>query len=132
MIGNNMDAIDELEELKQEELDLESLILDGKDYKKHITVEFPDGRKGAAIIRPLTVNEWGTCTNKYLKLKGSMESYVCEKGLLTLKEKPFPKELIQKMPAGVIREIFQEIQKISGIKRNKEEEAEFTRQLLDF
>lgn len=34
------------------------------------------------------------------------------------------------VPAGVIQEIFKEIQSISGIKRNKEEEL--TRQLLDF
>lgn len=36
------------------------------------------------------------------------------------------------VPAGVIQEIFKDIQSISGIKRNKEEEQELTRQLLDF
>lgn len=36
------------------------------------------------------------------------------------------------VPAGAIQEIFKEIQSISGIKRNKKEEQELTRQLLDF
>lgn len=36
------------------------------------------------------------------------------------------------VPAGVIQEIFKEIQSISGINRNKEEEQELTRQLLNF
>lgn len=120
------------EDLQEETLDLESLISDGADYRKTIIIELPNGSKGACTIRPLTSNEWNQCTNKYLKLKGSMELYVCEKGLLNKKGEPFPKELLEIFPAGVIQEIFKEIQSISGIKRNKEEEQELTRQLLDF
>ena len=120
------------EDLQEETLDLESLIRDGADYRKTIIIELPNGSKGACTIRPLTSNEWNQCTNKYLKLKGNMELYVCEKGLLNKKGEPFPKELLEIFPAGVIQEIFKEIQSISGIKRNKEEEQELTRQLLDF
>lgn len=120
------------EDLQEETLDLESLIRDGADYRKTIIIELPNGSKGACTIRPLTSNEWNQCTNKYLKLKGSMELYVCEKGLLNKKGEPFPKELLEIFPAGVIQEIFKEIQSISGIKRNNEEEQELTRQLLDF
>ncbi len=120
------------EDLQEETLDLESLIRDGADYRKTIIIELPNGSKGACTIRPLTSNEWNQCTNKYLKLKGSMELYVCEKGLLNKKGEPFPKELLEIFPAGAIQEIFKEIQSISGIKRNKEEEQELTRQLLDF
>lgn len=120
------------EDLQEETLDLESLIRDGADYRKTIIIELPNGSKGACTIRPLTSNEWNQCTNKYLKLKGSMELYVCEKGLLNKKGEPFPKELLEIFPVGAIQEIFKEIQSISGIKRNKEEEQELTRQLLDF
>ena len=82
------------EDLQEETLDLESLIRDGADYRKTIIIELPNGSKGACTIRPLTSNEWNQCTNKYLKLKGSMELYVCEKGLLNKKGEPFPKELL--------------------------------------
>ena len=61
-----------------------------------------------------------------------MELYVCEKGLLNKKGEPFPKELLELFPAGAIHDIFLEIQEISGIKRNKEEEQELTKQILNF
>lgn len=61
-----------------------------------------------------------------------MELYVCEKGLLNKKGEPFPKDLLELFPAGALQEIFHEIQSISGIKCNKEEEQELTRQILNF
>lgn len=120
------------EEFEEETLDLESLIRDGADYRKTIIIELPNGTRGSATIRPLTSNEYSQCTDKYLKLKGSMELYVCEKGLLNKKGEPFPKELLELFPAGAIHDIFLEIQEISGVKRNKEEEQELTKQILNF
>jgi len=120
------------ENLDNEILDLESLIRDGIDNRTPITVELPDGRMGSAIIRPLSSQEWNTCVNMYLKTKRSLELGIVEKGLLDTNEEPFPKELIGILPSGTVTDIFLEIQKISGVKRNKEEEKELTKQIFDF
>jgi len=120
------------ETLDDELLDLESLIRDGIDNRTPIAVELPDGRMGSALIRPLSAQEWNTCVNMYIKTKRSLELSIVEKGLLTAEEKPFPKELIGILPSGTVTQIFLEVQKISGVKRNKEEEKELTKQIFDF
>ena len=123
----------EITELKEENLSLETLIRDGVDARQTISVELPDGRKGGAIIRPLSVSEWSNCSQKVLAMKGksSMELNVCSKGLLTLKEEPFPVELLTKLPAGTVQEIFHKIREISGVKRDKEEEMELATKMLN-
>ncbi|MCQ2737440.1 MAG: hypothetical protein MJ224_02410 [archaeon] len=75
----------------------------------------------------------GVIVLKVLAMKGksSMELNVCSKGLLTLKEEPFPVELLTKLPAGTVQEIFHKIREISGVKRDKEEEMELATKMLN-
>lgn len=132
-----MDIVDELQatelnELQIEELDLESLIRDGINTKVPIIVTLPDGRKGKALIRPLTSTEWSNCVKKFLKFKEGLEFEICKKGLLTTNEEPFPKEALEQLPAGTVIEIFMEIKKITGIQDDKEAEEKFTKQIFDF
>ena len=129
--NNNNDIENLVDANKDNTMDLVNLIRDGVNAKRAITVTLPDGREGNAMIRPLSMSEWDSCTSKFMKLRGSMELYVCEKGLLTTDEEPFPSDLIKLLPAGTVQEIYTEIREISGIKSNKEEEKELTRELLN-
>lgn len=116
----------------EELLDLESLIRDGIDNRTSISVDLPDGRTGAALIRPLSAQENNQCTNEYMKNKRSIDLSICVKGMLTPQEKPFPQELIEKLPAGVVTDIANEIRRISGIKTDPKEAAKLTKQILGF
>ena len=94
-----------------EVFDLESLITDGTDAKVPITIKFPtrDGRtvKAAAMIRPLNSVEWNNSTrlNRSKSEKTTNEIELLKKALYTKDGKPFPKDLIEKIPAGVVLEI---------------------------
>ena len=52
-------------------------------------------------------------------------------GLLTTDEEPFPSDLVKLLPAGTVQDIYTQIRDISGIRSNKEEEKELTRELLN-
>ena len=135
----NIDKLqqEELEQLKQEEetFSLESLITEGTELRIPITFDFPTQkglRKASAIIRPLTSTEWENAQNYAIKNKKDFTLKILEKGLLNDDGEPLPIELLRKMPVGVVNELYMRIGDISGVKQDKEEQYELTRQLMGF
>ena len=55
-IANNND-------IDEDFFDLETLITEGVDSRVPITIEFPDGKKAAAMIRPISTAEFQTIYN---------------------------------------------------------------------
>lgn len=119
-----------------EVFDLETLITDGADAKIPITIKFPtsEGKvvKAAAMIRPLTSIEWNNCVklNRSKNDKSNNEVDLLEKALYTKDGKQFPKDLIKKIPAGVVLEIVNEISRISGI--DTEQNIKLAKEMMGF
>ena len=57
---------------------------------------------------------------------------ILEKGLLNDDGEPLPFKLIKQMPFGVANEIYTRIADVSGVKENREEQYELTKELLGF
>lgn len=134
-----------IDELKQKELDelsqdtevfnLESLIIEGAELQIPITFDFPTQnglKKASAIIRPLTTSEWENAQNYAFKNKKNFALKVLEKGLLNADGEPLPFDLLKKMPFGVVNQIYERIADVSGIKIDKNEQYELTRELMGF
>ena len=126
----------ELEELQDSEaLSLESLITEGSELRIPITFDFPTKngiKKASAIIKPISAVEWENAQSYALKNKEGFILKILEKGLLNDNGEPLPFSLIKKMPSGVATEIYIRIADVSGVKQNKEEQYQFTKQLLGF
>lgn len=126
----------ELEQLNNEEtFSLESLITEGTELRIPITFDFPTKtgmKKASAIIRPLTSSEWETAQNYALRNKKDFMLKILEKGLLNDDGEPLPYELLQRMPFGVVNEIYLRIADVSGVKVNQKEQYEFTKELMGF
>lgn len=134
-----------IEKLQEEEVkgltettkdaNLESLIVEGADLKIPITFNYPT-KNGVtpvcAIIRPLTSTEWEECTNYAMKTKKDFTLKILEKGLLNNDEEPLPIELLRKMPVGVVNELYTRIGDVSGVKQDKREQYELTKELMGF
>jgi len=130
------------EQLQQEEIEqlnesftLESLITEGSELQIPIKFDFPTKngiKKASAIIRPLTAPEWEYAQNYAIKNKKEFIPKILEKGLLNDNGEPLPYELITKMPIGVANEIYLQIADISGVKENRQEQYELTKELLGF
>ena len=131
-----------VDELKQEELNelnevtsLESLITEGANLKIPITFDFPTKKglkKASALIRPVTAREWETAQNYALKNKRDFMIKILELGLLNDNEEPLSIDLIKLLPFGVANEIYTRIADASGIKENREEQYELTKELMGF
>lgn len=127
----------ELENLTKETepLSLETLIVEGSELKIPITFDFPTKKgiiKASAIIRPLTAPEWENAQNYALRNKKEFMIQILEKGLLNDNGENLPIELIKKMPFGVANEIYTRIADVSGIKENREEQYQLTKELMGF
>lgn len=127
----------EIESLSQDQetFTLESLITEGSELQIPITFDFPTKtgiKKASAIIRPLTTPEWENAQNYALKNKKDFIIRILEKGLLNDDGKPLPSSLLKKMPIGVASEIYTRIADVSGIKENREEQYQLTKDLLGF
>ena len=140
-----MTSIEELEQQELENLspedevfELEQLITDGADAKIPITISFPkpDGKmvKAAAMIRPLTNVEWNNCTRLKRPKNDptTNEVELVKKALYTKDGEPFPPELVEKIPNGVIVELMREISRISGVNVNSKENLELMSKLMGF
>ena len=132
---------EEIENLSHEEelFDLESLITDGKDAKIPIEITFPkpDGTgevKATAMIRPLTNIEVNNATRLGLNknIDTTYELELLKTGLYTSKGEPFPDELINKIPSGVVNELAREISRVSGIQINNEENMRLAKEMMGF
>ena len=130
----------------EEVFDLEALITDGANAKIPITITYPkDGKtvkaytpaeqktvKAAAMIRPLTNVEWNNCVRLQRKPgdKTSNEVELVKKALYTKTGEPFPPQLVDKLPNGVVMELVKQISIISGV--DYDEQIRLTAQMLGF
>ena len=140
-----------VEDLEREELrklnddsvdvfDLENLIVDGANAKIHIEVDFPvykDGElkhmKYGAIIHPLSSTEFTNATQIGLKNPSTdVNTEIVKKGLCTKNGEPFPSELVEKLPVGVIVNIANKICEVSGIEANEENQAKLVKEVMGF
>ena len=117
----------EIQQTEEELFDLETLITEGVDARVPIEIEFPNGKKAAAMIRPISTAEFqtiyksGNATNI---LVGILEA-----GLLNKKGEPLPINLIEAMPIGLPAKIVQQIFEISGIEIDEDEVSQLGKQL---
>lgn len=114
---------------------LEELILEGTKVEMPITFDLPT-RKGlvpvSAIIRPISSVEWNNVLKKYSHSLDQFSVAILNIGLLSSEGEQLSMELLEKMPAGVVDDILKQIQDLSGIKQNKEEQYALTRELMGF
>lgn len=117
---------EELIKLSEEEeiFNLESLITDGADARIPIEIDFPTKngkKKAAAMIRPLTNVEWNNALRIARKnFKTTNEIELLKMALYTKEGEPFPKELVEKLPNGVVMKLVQTLGEISGIEVTEE------------
>lgn len=113
-----MAKTDEMKINKDEELfDLETLITEGADAQIPIEIEFPNGKKAAAKIRPITTAEFRSISSSTNNAEVVIQCL--ELGLLTKEGNPIPHELIEIIPMGVTERISEKICEISGIDLNR-------------
>lgn len=137
----------DIEKLQAEELanlneneeifDLESLVTDGADARIPITVEYPkkDGTmvKAGAMIRPLTNIEWNNATRLNRKNNGTTNEVELVKiGLYTKKGEQFPPQLVEKLPAGLILKIVEQLAEVSGIDLYNKRNLKIAKDMMDF
>lgn len=115
--------------------DLETLILEGAETRIPITFDFPtqDGIvQTSAMIRPVTNREWNNAITIARNDLPRFTVLILQKGLLNSKGDELSEDLIGKIPQGVAEELVKQIQDLSGIKQNKEEQYELTKELMGF
>ena len=117
---------EELIKLSEEEeiFNLESLITDGADARVPIEIKFPTKtgtKRAAAMIRPLTNVEWNNAIRIARKnFTTTNEIELLKIALYTKEGEPFPKELVEKIPNGVVIKLVQILSEISGIEITEE------------
>lgn len=102
----------------EEIYDLETLITEGKDAHIPIEIEFPNGKKAAAQIRPITAAEFKSI---YTGNAGDMLLSVLELGLLNKKGEPLSRELIEAMPMGLLSKVAEQIATASGLELKQQD-----------
>ena len=111
--------MDELMIKQDDELfDLETLITEGVDARVPITIEFPNGKKAQATIRPISTGEFQTI---YTRDTSNLLVNVLEAGLMNKDGEPLPRNLLEAMPIGLPVKITQQIFEISGIETDPED-----------
>lgn len=119
--------MDDLKINNEEELfDLETLITEGVDARVPIEIEFPNGKKAQALIRPISTGEFQTIYNGNAS---ELLVNILEAGLMNKNGEPLPVDLIKSMPVGLPAKITQQIFEISGIETNNEDLQEAVKQL---
>ena len=109
---------DEIKINKDEEVyDLETLITEGADAQIPIEIEFPNGKKAAAKIRPITTAEFQSI---YSNNTAEILLNVLELGLLNKNGEPLPHKLLESMPMGITAKIAEKLCAISGLELQPE------------
>lgn len=122
--------------------ELESLILEGTDYKVPVLIEYPyyDKKTGimkharyTAKLRPVTNTEVNNARRSAGKIKGtSFELELLKRALYTKDDTLFKPNVIKAMKAGVIASLVETLLDISGIKLDKDEQEAYARELMGF
>ena len=105
---------------------LEELITEGTESRVPIEIEFPDGRKAQALIRPITTGEFQTVYNGNA---AELLVNVLATSLMNKDGNSIAPSLIKKMPVGLPAQIVQQIFEISGIKTNPEDAEKLKEEL---
>lgn len=115
----------------EEFFDLETLITEGIDAREPITIEFPNGNRAKALIRPVLAED--------LKIIGfnfnnpfAVMTEILKIALFNSNGEPLPEKLVDGLPAGLPIKIAQEIFKISGIETNPEDAGQLKDDLESF
>lgn len=117
----------ELEFNKEEEYyDLETLITEGTDANIPIVIEFPNGKKAQAQIRPISTGEFSTIYNGDA---AELLVNVLSTALMNKNGEPLSSSLIEAMPVGLPAKIVQQIFEISGIETNPEDQEKLKEEL---
>ena len=133
--------MDNLLEVNNDDVfDLEQLIVDGADARIPLEVEFPfykDGeltyKKYGVVIRPLKSSELSNATQIGLRDSSSdVNTEIVKKGLCRKDGTPYPSEVVEKLPAGVINKLTEHICEISGIRRDREANDKLIREMMGF
>lgn len=131
----------EIKQLENEEaIELEQLILQGANANIPIEINFPVYKDDhveyvqvGAFIKPLTNKESTLAYARGLKSKTSTPNTELVKiGLYDKNMNHLKPELVEKMPSGIIDAITKQIMDVSGIKIDKDEQADLVRRLMDF
>ena len=105
-------------ENKEEYFSLEELITEGVDARVPIEVEFPNGKKAQALIKPISTGEFSTIYNGNAN---ELLVNVLSHSLMNKNGEPLNASLIEAMPVGLPAKIVEQIFKISGIETNPED-----------
>ena len=106
--------------------DLESLITEGVDAKVPIEIEFPNGKKAQALIKPISTGEFQSIYNGDAS---ELVVNVLSNALMNKKGEPLDPMLIKAMPIGLPVKIVEKIFEISGIKTNPKDAEKLKEEL---
>ena len=106
--------------------DLESLITEGVDAKVPIEIEFPNGKKAQALIKPISTGEFQSIYNGDAS---ELVVNVLSNALMNKKGEPLDPMLIKAMPIGLPVKIVEKIFEISGIETNPEDSEKLKEEL---
>ena len=113
-------------------MNLESLITGGIDAIIPITITYM-GQDFSANIRPINAIENNEVTQKYINKRESVTLNTVKKCLLKDDGKNYTIAELEKIPAGVIQNIYNKIQEISGIENTtSEDDMKMVRELMGF
>ena len=113
-------------------MNLESLITGGIDAIIQITITYM-GQDFSANIRPINAIENNEVTQKYINKRESVTLNTVKKCLLKDDGKNYTIAELEKIPAGVIQNIYNKIQEISGIENTtSEDDMKMVRELMGF
>lgn len=113
-------------------MNLESLITGGIDAIIPITISYM-GQDFSANIRPINAIENNEVTQKYINKRESVILNTVKKCLLKDDGKNYTIAELEKIPAGVIQNIYNKIQEISGIENTtSEDDMKMIRELMGF
>lgn len=113
-------------------MNLESLITGGIDAIIPITITYM-GQDFSANIRPINAIENNEVTQKYINKRESVILNTVKKCLLKDDGKNYTIAELEKIPVGVIQNIYNKIQEISGIENTtSEDDMKMVRELMGF
>lgn len=120
--------MDELKiaENKEDYFDIETLITEGADARVPIEVEFPNGKKAQALIKPISTGEFSTIYNGNA---AELMVNVLTAALMNKNGEPLSPSLIEAMPVGLPEKIVKQIFDISGIETNPEDAEKLKEEL---
>ena len=110
----------QIEPVNEEIFDLESLIVEGTDAYIPLKFIYPNTDKTVGVfIKPLTSQEFVNAT------RGTSNIFinVLDGALFDNNKQPVPRNIIEKLPAGVVMELYKKIAEISGIPTEQNEEV---------